>query len=589
MEYTSPALSAFVQNTPIPPGRESALRRVGLEKRPVHIPDMLADPECIVPEPYREEGMRTNLGVPLLKENELIGAIAIHRRDVRPFTENQIKLLETFADQAVIAIENVRLFKELEGRNRDLTEALDQQTATSEVLKVISRSTFDLQPVLETLIENATGLCGATQGFIYRVDGEVLRPAACSKEYPLSADLKDFLERNPIRAGRNTVVARVALEQRTIHIPDVLTDSEYDWPARKLGNWRTVLGVPMLREGALLGVILIQREEVLPFTDKQIELVTTFADQAVIAMENVRLFQELTHRTGELETSNAQLREALEQQTATSEILSVIASSPTDIQPVLNVVAENAVRVCSAEDASIRLVEGNVLQLVAHHGPIPPGAPQRPIDRSSGAGRAVVDRQIIHIEDMRALAETEFPGNRPDNERIGGRTALAVPLLRDGVAVGEIHIRRMVVRPFSDKQIALLKTFADQAVIAIENVRLFKEIHERNAELREALEHQTATSEVLSIISRSPTDVQPVLDAIVESAVRVCGIDDVILRLHEGNTSVLRAHFGPIPIGRVEISTDEPPFHWIREHGTLHIPDVRAQNDFPTPAIPFGS
>src|SRR5262249_10900606 len=188
---TSPALSSFVQNTPIPPGRESALRRVGLEKRPVHIPDMLADPECIVPEPYREEGIRTNLGVPLLKENELIGAIAIHRREVRPVTEKQIKLLETFADQAVIAIENVRLFKELQARNRDLTEALDQQTATSEVLKVISRSTFDLQPVLETLIENATALCGAKQGFIYRVDGEVLRPAACSKEYPLSAELKD--------------------------------------------------------------------------------------------------------------------------------------------------------------------------------------------------------------------------------------------------------------------------------------------------------------------------------------------------------------------------------------------------------------
>src|SRR5262245_47578998 len=579
---TSPALSSFVQNTPIPPGRESALRRVGLEKRPVHIPDMLADPECIVPEPYREEGIRTNLGVPLLKENELIGAIAIHRREVRPFTENQIKLLETFADQAVLDIENVRLVKELQARNRDLTEALDQQTATSEVLKVISRSTFDLQPVLETLIENATALCGAKQGFIYRVDGEVLRPAACSKEYPLSAELKDFLERNPIRPGRNTVVARVALEHRTIHIPDVLADPEYDWPARRLGSWRTLLGVPMLREGVLLGVILIQREEVLPFTDKQIELVTTFADQAVIAMENVRLFQELTHRTGELETSNAQLREALEQQTATSEILSVIASSPTDIQPVLNVVAENAVRVGNAEDASTRLVEGNVLQLVAHHGPIPPGASQRPIDRSSGAGRAVVDRQIIHIEDMRALAETEFPGNRPDNERIGARTALAVPLLREGIAVGEIHIRRMVVRPFSDKQIALLKTFADQAVIAIENVRLFKELQERNAELREALEHQTATAEVLGIISHSPTDVQPVLDAIVESAARVCGIDDVVLRLRTGDVMGVWAHFGSIPIGRIEISIDDAHIHWIREHGTLHVRDALEQNDFPT-------
>src|SRR5262245_36052194 len=242
-------------------------------------------------------GLRTALAVPLLREGIPIGAILIRRTELRPFTDKQIVLLKTFADQAVIAIENVRLFKELQARNRDLTEALDQQTATSEVLKVISRSTFDLQPVLETLIENATALCGAKQGFIYRVDGEVLRPAACSREYPLSAELKDFLERNPIRPGRNTVVARVALEHRTIHIPDVLADPEYDWPARRLGSWRTLLGVPMLREGALLGAIVIQREEVLPFTEKQVELVTTFADQAVIAMENVRLFQELDRKS----------------------------------------------------------------------------------------------------------------------------------------------------------------------------------------------------------------------------------------------------------------------------------------------------
>ena len=196
--------------------------------------------------------------------------------------------------------------------------------------------------------------------------------------------------------------------------------------------------------------------------------------------------------------------------------------------------------------------------------------------------RAVVDRQIIHVEDVEAVTEAEFPGNKPEVERFGTRTVLAVPLLREGIAIGEIHIRRTTVRRFSDKQISLLKSFADQAVIAIENVRLFKELQERNAELREALEHQTATSEVLGIISRSPTDVQPVLDAIVESAARVCGIDDVVLRLHEGNTMVARAHFGPIPIpiDRIEISNDEPRFRWMREHGTLHIPDVHGQNDF---------
>src|SRR5262249_13537789 len=291
---------------------------------------------------------------------------------------------------------------------------------------------------------------------------------------------------------------------------------------------RTALAVPLLKDRKLLGIIHIRRLKVQPFTEQQIRLVETFADQAVIAIENVRLFNEL--------------KESLEQQTATSEILGVIASSPTAIQPVLDVVVENAARLCEASDAQILRIDGDILRLAASYGPLPTSQ-IRPINRQLVSGRAVIDRQTIHVHDI-ALAEDEFPYTRTLGIPRGIRTFLATPLLSKGVPIGAIAIRRTEVRPFTDKQIALLKTFADQAVIAIENVRLYKELQERNAELRQALEHQTATSEVLSIISRSPTDVQPVLDAIVESAARVCGIDDVLLRLRDENRLVARAHFG---------------------------------------------
>src|SRR5262249_34098305 len=453
----------------------------------------------------------------------------------------------------------------IEQLKRERDEAREQLAAASHILRVIASSPIDLQHVLNTIAENAALLCGANDALIYRVDGSVMKRVAHYGPVPMAEGM-EIREITP-----ESVNGHAIIEHQTIHVHDLLDDrarDRYPETARlqELVGHRTMLVTPLVREEVAVGTIVIRRMEVRPFSKRQIKLLETFADQAVIAIENVRLFQEL--------------KESLEQQTATSEILGVIASSPTDLKPVLDTIAKSAAQVCSADDAVIRLVEDDGLRLSAHHGSIRIEPPRRPIDRNSVVGRAVFDHEIIHIEDMLIVAK-EYPITTALTESLGIRTVLAAPLMRENQPIGAIIIRRTIVQPFSEKQIALLKTFAAQAVIAIENVRLFKELQERNAELREALEHQTATAEVLGIISRSPTDVQPVLDAIVESAARVCGIDDVLLRFHEGDTLVSRAHFGAIPIGRAQISIDELHYRWMRKHGALHIPDVRAQNDFP--------
>jgi len=521
-----------------------------LERRTIHIHDVFeAHARGEYPEGVplqRGAGDRTFLAVPLLREDVAVGVIVIRRTEVRPFTDKQIKLLETFAAQAAIAIENVRLFNETK-------EALEQQTATAEILKVISSSPTDIQPVLDAVAESAARFCGASDAIIRRVDGDVLRAIAHFGSMPVIEET--------VAIARGTIGGRANLEQRTIHVHDVADEharGDYpDIPSFALLH-RSMVVTPLLREGTAIGGITLRRPEVRPFTDKQIKLLETFAAQAVIAIENVRLFNET--------------KEALERQTATAEILKVISSSPTDIQPVLEAVAESAARLCDANDVVIRRVDGDVLKAVAHRGSVPLQRPTVPISRGAASARAILERRTIHIHDV---LEPRVIEDYPDRTFLYPdapfRTLLAVPLLREDTAIGTIMIRRPEVRPFSDKQIKLLETFAQQAVIAIENVRLFNET-------KEALEQQTATGEILKVISSSPTEIQPVLDAVAESAARLCEANDVLIRRVDGDALRLVAHVGPVPVSAENIapsaSRKSIAARVVRERRTMHIPDV---------------
>ncbi len=526
----------YLESVGLEPGRGSIVGRTLLEGKTVQIQDIQADPEYELSELVKIGDYRTMLGVPLLRQGIPAGVFVLTRCKVLPFTDKQIELVSTFADQAVIAIENVRLFDEVQARTRELQESLEYQTATADVLNVISRSTTNVQPVFDAIASSAARLFAPCETTLTTVhDGQFHWGATASLGRPVEA-IERVKSIYPLAFDvESSPSARAVHERRIIEIPDA---SAPDTPestrrAQSAGEFRSITFVPLLRDGVGIGTIILTHPEAgFKLSPKQLALVQTFADQAVIAIENARLFDEVQAKTGEL-------TEALTYQTGSGNILKVIASSPTDVKPALKAIVESACELLEADDALVALKDGNDLVFKEQHGSIPVVWDRMAISRDWAAGRAVVDGKPIHVHDLRSIEGETFPGSQDFAHRTGVRTVLSVPLLRENESIGAIVLRRAEVQPFSDKQITLLQTFADQAVIALGNVRLFEEVQAKTSELTETLEYQTATADVLNVISRSPNNLQPVMDTIVHTARRLCQSERAML-LQRGDDGFFR-------------------------------------------------
>ncbi len=682
----TPEFDKALRSREFRPGRGSVSERVLLDKKVCHVIDVQADADFTFAEAVTLDSTRTVLGVPLIREDDTIGVIALIRTHVEPFTDRQIALVKTFADQAVIAMENARLLSELR-------ESLDQQTAMAEVLGLINGSTGDITPVFDAMVDKAMALCDASYGVLFSYDGQFLRGVSTRRS---PQDTEGFLL-GPIPVGPTGTIGRALREGRAAQNLDLSQSDAYErrvpltvYSVERIGI-RTVLFVPLISERGAVGLFGIYRLEVKPFTDNQIALVEAFAQQAVVAMENARLLGELTRREEELRVTfdnmgdgvvmfdadqrlaswnrnfqelldipddflagrpgledyvrllvqrgelgdrdpdkevaryrdraarqwsaertrpdgrvlevrnnpvpggggvliysdvtkrkqaEAEIRaardaaeEALERQTATADILEVIANSPTDVAPVLRAVVKAAIRFCGAEDATVILRDGDQMHFADHEGPLPSSVGQRrAMDRTRIAARVMEDAETIHLPDIRQADRAEFAPTIDLNEGYGIRALLGAPMMREEVGIGCLLLRRAAPGSFTADQIRLLETFAAQAVIAIENVRLF-------TELRESLEQQTATSEILRAISQSPTDVAPVLTAVVQAAIRFCGATDAMIQLRDGDSVIARAHEGPLTYSagaRRQLDRSTAGGRAIVDAMTCHLPDIEA-------------
>jgi PAS domain S-box-containing protein len=583
--YNAPAaLAAARANKVFRPHPQAPITTAIRTKQAVHVADARTTASYLECVPNAVElaelgGARTLVVVPMLREDEVIGAITIYRQEVRPFADKQIELVSNFARQAVIAIENARLLSELRKRTANLSESLQEQTATADVLKVISRSAFDLQAVLQTLVESAVRLCDADAAQITRQkDGVFFRAEACG----FSDEYIEYARTIPVMADRGSTIGRVLLEGTAIHIPDVLADPEYTFTeGQRLADFRAVLAVPMLREGAPIGIIAMTRKEARPFTQKQIELATTFADQAVIAIENVRLMTEQ--------------REALERQTATAEVLQVINSSPGDLTPVFDAMLDKALQLCEAVFGNLITFDGECFHFGAGR-----GHPEfdkwarragalRPSSGTTMA-RMVQGERLVHIADLAddAAYRTGHPVRRALVEIGGFRTFLGIALCKDDTLLGALQVYRQEVRPFSEKQIALLQNFAAQAVIAMENARLLGELRQSTTELARSVDELTATSDVLKIISRSTVELKTVLDTLVETAARLCCADHTqMFRRQDDRYHVVASH-GASPEFEEWLSRNPMPTtgrgtataRAAAERRTVHIADVLTDPEY---------